>query len=641
VRRGLGLLAVVATAAALAGPARAADAPTLGIAAGARFPERSYVLTLPRAAYLAPGQVVARENGHPVPDLVVQSADGADAHGFGVVLAIDTSSSMRGSALRGAVAAARAFVAHRTAMQPVALVAFGGEVRVVLPFTSDAAAIDQALGKIATGAFRSGAPAGPPTSARGGSRLLDAAAESVRLVERGRLQVGSVVLLSDGSDQGSVTSLEGASSLAASAGVRIYAVGLRSSTSDFGSLNQLAAATHGEFSQAGSLGDLARLYSRLGSRLAHQYVLRYRSAAAPAEHVDVTVRVSGFAGVASTSYVTPAAPRAQSAPFHHSPGETLWLRPGAAVGVSIFAVALLGLALWVVLRPRGRSLRSRLGGYVGTPEAEQEQLGRHAPSQLVGEAARRSLRGAAWMAGLRERLDVGRVGIPAERLVGMTAVSVLALIILLPLLTGTVVTALLALTLPLAVRAYVEQRVRRQRRLFTEQLPDNLQVMASAMRAGHSFAGSLTVVAEEAPEPTRAEFKRVIADERLGVPVDQALAVAVRRMQSKELEQVALVAALQRETGGNTAEVLERVTETVRERVALRRMVKTLTAQGRISRWVLTALPIGLLLIISVVNGEYTRPLFTTPAGHLMLIGSGFMVFMGSMVIKRIVDIEV
>ncbi len=101
-------------------------------------------------------------------------------------------------------------------------------------------------------------------------------------------------------------------------------------------------------------------------------------------------------------------------------------------------------------------------------------------------------------------------------------------------------------------------------------MPDNLQVLASALRAGHSFVGALAVVANDAPEPARSEFQRVVGDEQLGVPIDQALHVVVERMESRELEQVALVAALQRETGGNTAEVLDRVTATIRERFELR-----------------------------------------------------------------------
>jgi tight adherence protein B len=165
--------------------------------------------------------------------------------------------------------------------------------------------------------------------------------------------------------------------------------------------------------------------------------------------------------------------------------------------------------------------------------------------------------------------------------------------------------------------------------------------MASAMRAGHSFSGALSVVVAEAPEPTRRELARVVADEQMGVPIDVALAVVVGRMESKDLEQVALVATLQRETGGNTAEVLERVTETIRDRLALRRMVQSLTAQGRMSRWVLTALPLLLLAGISVVNPAYTQPLYTEPMGQAVLALCGAMVFCGSLIIGRIVDIKV
>jgi tight adherence protein B len=117
--------------------------------------------------------------------------------------------------------------------------------------------------------------------------------------------------------------------------------------------------------------------------------------------------------------------------------------------------------------------------------------------------------------------------------------------------------------------------------------------------------------------------------------------VVVARMDSKDFEQVALVAALQRETGGNTAEVLDRVTETVRDRVALQRMIKTLTAQGRMSRWVVSGLPVALLAAITAINPDYMEPLFVTPLGRGLLLLAAVMVVSGSLVIKRIVDIKV
>ena len=166
-------------------------------------------------------------------------------------------------------------------------------------------------------------------------------------------------------------------------------------------------------------------------------------------------------------------------------------------------------------------------------------------------------------------------------------------------------------------------------------------MLASALRAGHSFIGALSVVVNDAPEPARSEFQRVIADEQLGVPVDEALRVVVERMDNRELEQVALVAAMQRESGGNTAEVLDRVTETIRERFELRRTVKTLTAQGRMSRWVLTALPLSLFAFISLVNPTYMNVLTSSTAGKVLLVLAGISVTAGSLVIKRIVNIKV
>ena len=153
---------------------------------------------------------------------------------------------------------------------------------------------------------------------------------------------------------------------------------------------------------------------------------------------------------------------------------------------------------------------------------------------------------------------------------------------------------------PFIVRLLVQGRITRKRRAFAEQLPDNLDVLTSALRAGHSLVGALTVVADDAPEPSKSEFRRVLAEEQFGVNLEDAFKVTVVRMSNQDLDQVALVARLQREVGSNSAEVLDRVVETVRAPMELRRLVRTLTAQGRLSRWILTLLPIGLLLILTL-----------------------------------------
>ena len=165
--------------------------------------------------------------------------------------------------------------------------------------------------------------------------------------------------------------------------------------------------------------------------------------------------------------------------------------------------------------------------------------------------------------------------------------------------------------------------------------------LASGVRAGHSLVGGLSLVVNDADEPSRSEFQRVVADEQLGIPLEDALETVARRMDNRDIEQVALVSSLQRETGGNAAEVLDRVVENIRERQGLRRLVHTLTAQGRLSRWIVSALPVGLLLLISAINPTYMKPLFHHTSGKVILAIGAIMIVAGSLVIKKIVEIKI
>ena len=229
---------------------------------------------------------------------------------------------------------------------------------------------------------------------------------------------------------------------------------------------------------------------------------------------------------------------------------------------------------------------------------------------------------------------------PVQVVIGTLVLTLFAMY-LLAVATGTPALALGGLLVPVAVRAFILARSARKRRLFGDQLPDNLDVLASGLRAGHSLIGSFAVVVNDAPEPSRTEFQRVIADEALGVSLEDALGGVSQRMKSRDMEQVALVASVQNETGGNAAEVLDRVVESIRERQEVRRLVRTLTAQGRLARWVVSLLPVGLLIAISILNTEYMKSLFTHTSGKILLGFAAVMIIMGSVVIGRIVDIEV
>jgi tight adherence protein B len=149
------------------------------------------------------------------------------------------------------------------------------------------------------------------------------------------------------------------------------------------------------------------------------------------------------------------------------------------------------------------------------------------------------------------------------------------------------------------------------------------------------------VMVDGAQEPAKTEFRRVLQDEQLGVPLDEALLVMARRMDNLDVEQVAIVTRLQREAGGNTAEVLDRVVENIRGRMELKRLVRVLTAQGRIARYILTGIPVVLLIFFYFINGAWLAPLWDTTAGNFALGAWFVMLIAGWFAIKKIVDIEV
>jgi len=625
-RRLVALAGALLAAASLAGAAAGATDLRLRELGGARFPDRAFLLSLPEAVALDTGLVTVRENGEPVTDLTLLPASEAGAGEFAVVLVIDASNSMRGDAIEGALDAARAFAAERGPNQAIAVLAFNGRTRVVLPFTTSAEEIDAALA------------AAPPLAY--GTLMRDAVDEAVGLLAAERATVGSVVVLSDGADTGSSISTAALAERARRAGTRVFTVGLRSHRFDGGPLEALARATGGRYAEASSAEALQRVFAELGSRLASEYLIRYRSAARPDVRVHVAVRVEELDGVGVTEYTTPAVAANPGPPFRRPLVERFVQSQAGVVATSLVFALIVALGFVALIRPRPRTLRRRMAEFVSVTLRERGSK-RGAQGDLVLARAEKSLAETRWWARFGEELEVGQIRIPAMQILLATLVGTLVAAWLILMLTGALFFMPLALGVPLLVRSLIARRAEKQRHLFAEQLPDNLQVISSALRAGHSLSSALAVLVEDCSEPSRREFRRVVADERLGAPLDETLVDVARRMQSRDLEQVALVAALQRETGGNTAEVLDRVAETVRGRFELRRLVRTLTTQGRMSRWVLSLLPVGLLLVMSALNPGYVAPLFTNPAGRVLVVLGAVMIVTGSLVIKRIVNIKV
>jgi tight adherence protein B len=185
--------------------------------------------------------------------------------------------------------------------------------------------------------------------------------------------------------------------------------------------------------------------------------------------------------------------------------------------------------------------------------------------------------------------------------------------------------------------------MRRRRRLkrFAAQLPDALELIARALRAGHSLAAGFNLVAGEMSNPIAKEFERVFEEQNLGIPMEEALEGITDRVPNLDLKFFVTAVILQRQTGGDLAEILDKIGHLIRERFKIWGQVQALTGEGRLSGVVLLALPPVLFLTVYRMNPDYVMVLFTDPLGKKMLIGGAIMQFLGAVVIRKIVNIKV
>lgn len=210
--------------------------------------------------------------------------------------------------------------------------------------------------------------------------------------------------------------------------------------------------------------------------------------------------------------------------------------------------------------------------------------------------------------------------------------------LLLPWLPLSAVAGLAGAGVPYAVL-----RVRRGRRLkaFNAALPDAIDLMARSLRAGHSVGASIEVVAEQSPQPLAFEFFQVYQQQRLGLQFRDSLQQMGARVPSRDLQFLVTAILVQKETGGDLTEILDRASYVIRERVRIEGEVRTRTAQGRLTGWILGSLPLILLALINMINPGYSTILFHDPIGQDMLYIGATMILVGAFIIRKIVDVKV
>lgn len=317
-------------------------------------------------------------------------------------------------------------------------------------------------------------------------------------------------------------------------------------------------------------------------------------------------------------------------------GQTMLLLAavGAAVAVFLLVIILLGKT-----RSSG-GVQSRLGS-LATPTSSKGVFGRFGFLRRAARSAESAAsdRGATNM--IESALEQANIPLkPGEAIIAAIGLAILAFV-LLSALTGSFIWGIIAGALILAGSLmFVNHVAKRTRKRFETQLPDTLNLLATSLRAGYSLLQAVEAVGDESPEPTRREFGRAMAEIRLGRNMNDALGDISERMDSQDFEWTVMAIGIQREVGGNLAEVLQTTSETMVQRNRLRREMKALTAEGRISAIVLSLLPVGLFMFIAVSNPSYIEPLVTTTIGWALLAGSVIFIGIGIFWMSRIVKID-
>jgi tight adherence protein B len=645
--RRLAAAAVTAAVAvvALAAPASAAGGRITQIEA--RGTELRLVFTadtLPAGATLDTGSVAVTVNGATVESdakLVTEEKRVARA----AELVIDTSGSMNGEGINGAKAAAVAFVNAVPADVEVGLVTFADTASVRVPPTKDKAALLRAIGGLK--------PAGE-------TALYDGVL--LGLSQLGITGVRTMLVLSDGADTRSRQKLPEVLSAARSSGTTIDTVAFKTQDAAEQVLSQISSAAKGRAIAAADAAAIGKAFTDTARAISNQIAVTATLPEGTTGSVNVGVTARAGGQTLSDQAVTNVAPGPAPSATASGPAalERVSVDPGrwgtkgalwgalAAIFVGLALILLVGFGSLAPDRQAGR-VRRRLSLYTLTgrgaaPVEDSTALGDSGVARSAVDLAGRVVRGRGDVeARMARRLErAGSALKPAEWILVHAAATFGTALLFLLLSGGRVVATVLGLILGYAVpEAYMRIRAGRRSNAFLAQMPDTLQLIAGSLSAGYSLPQAVDAVVREGAQPIAGEFSRAIIESRLGVPIEDALDNIATRMDSGDFRWVVMAIRIQREVGGNLAEVLTTVANTMRERERVRRQVRVLSAEGRLSAWVLGGLPPLFFVYLLLVRPRYVKPLYTDPVGIVMLATSGGMFLLGVLWLRKVVQVEV
>ena len=633
----LGAVAIAVLVAGLASPALAADGSIDHVES--RNGKIQVLYSLPNVGNATPDlkTLSVTLDGEPVDATATLASDAKQAVRRTAILAIDVSESMAANGkFDEAKRAAQTFLDTAPADLYVGVVTFAGSVSV---------AQEPTLDRTAT----SGVLQGLKLSY--GTLLYDGVLKAVSA--SGKEGQRSVIVLSDGRDTGK-TQLTDVTAAVKAAEVKVDVVALAQSTGDERLLEPLSAAGNGAVISANDPKGLAQVFAAEAQTLAKQIQITATPSASSKREgtLSVTVDAGGqtFSDAAFVTVSGAVEPTKAAAPSTHlvSPPSGLHLTSSVLfAGLLALGGGLLVLMVALVggLGKKPESLATTIAPY--TRKGAGKRVGKSEPqgvaAQAVGIANKALQSNKGLEAKLGDKLESGGLAIkPAEWLLIHAGIA-LGVTFLVFLLSGadlvfSFVTLVLGIIVPWV---YLGRKQSKRLKAFNSQLAPTLQLLAGSLQAGLSLPQGMDTIVREASEPMSTEFRRALVETRLGVSIEDALESIGERMKSADFEWTVMAIRIQREVGGNLAELLLNVAGTLRERDYLRRQVKSLSAEGRFSAYILLAMPPCILAYEYMTNRAYLEPLYTTGTGYVMLGIMGFLMGLGAFMMNRMINLEV
>ncbi|WP_408899095.1 type II secretion system F family protein [Nocardioides sp. R1-1] len=621
----------------LGGPAHAEDG---GIAHVESTGDGIRILVdVPAGARVELTGVRATLDGEPL-DATAASTSSGSAVKRTTVLVIDTSNSMRREGrFEAAQRAATTYLAAVPDDVEVGIVTFDSAVEVALEPTTDRDAAREVVAGL---------------SLQRNTLLYDGLIAATELA--GTSGQRSLLLLSDGADAGSSATLEDATAAIEKAGTRVHIVGLDLPEDQLAPLRTIAATGEGDVITSTGAA-LAAAFAEQAEALAEQVLVTAPlpdGFSADVANVQVSLPTTGGEPVVARSLATleAASTPGAAAPLPTIADDGGWTAPSWLLwaGIGVFAVGLVAVALLLVpARPAPMTIADRVTAY-STRVTGLDERDQHKPEppadpvldQAKAAAAELLERNSALNERMTRRLAAaGSEFKPSEWLLLHIGVVLAGAVLGLLLGRGSILLGLLFMVVGFVLPpVYLRVRAGRRRRAFDAALPDVLQLLAGALSAGLSLAQAVDTVVREGPEPIASEFKRVLVEARIGVAVEDAFEGVAERFQSKDFGWAVMAIRIQRQVGGNLAELLTTVAATMRERQFLRRHVRALSAEGRMSAVILCALPPAFGLYLFLTNRAFLHPLVADLRG-LILLGFGVAwMTIGTFWMSRMVKVD-